>query len=89
VEAVDGLAPAITIDEVVPVGDQVAEGAALMAEGDAAVHAARPLLLELLRFEGQVDLLPVADPLGHWPPLGQLALDLEEAGDLAHARRAR
>ena len=84
VEAVDGLAPAVPVDEVVPVGDQVAERAALVAEGDAAVHAARALLLELVRLEGQVDLLPVVDALADGTPLGCLALDLEEAGDLAH-----
>src|SRR6266545_4635697 len=83
-ETVDRLAPAVAVDEVVPVGDEVAQRAALMAEGDAAVHAARALLLQLLRLEGQVDLLPVVDPLRHGTPLWRLALDLEEAGDLAH-----
>src|ERR1700687_4061943 len=86
VDAVDGLAPAVPVDEVVPVGDQVAERAALVAEGDAAVHAARALLLELVRLEGQVDLLPVVDALDDGTPLGCLALDLEKAGDLAHGR---
>ena len=37
--------PAVAVDEIVPVGDQVAERAALMAERDAAVHAARGLIL--------------------------------------------
>ena len=43
VQLVDRLAPAVAIDEVVPVGDQVAERAAVVAERDAAVHAARAL----------------------------------------------
>ncbi len=43
VEAVDGLAPVVPVDEVVPVGDEVAERAAVVAERDAAVHAAARL----------------------------------------------
>ena len=35
------VAPVVAVDEVVPVGDQVAERAAVVAERDAAVHAAR------------------------------------------------
>ena len=41
--------PPIAVDEVVPVGDQVAERTALVAERDAAVHAARALLAQLVR----------------------------------------
>ena len=48
VQAVDGRAPLVAVDEVVPVGDQVAERAALVAERDAAVHAARALLAQLV-----------------------------------------
>src|SRR5207249_1095249 len=40
VEAVDGLAPAVAVHEVVPVGNEVTQRTALVAEGDAAVHAA-------------------------------------------------
>src|SRR5215467_11849619 len=89
VKPVDRLAPPVAVDEIVPVGDQVAEGTALMTEGDAAVHAARPLLLELLALERQVDLLPVVNALGHGPPRRGLTLDLEETGDLAHAQPSR
>ncbi len=42
------LLPAVPVDEVVPVRDDVAERAALMTEWDAAVHAARRLLLQFL-----------------------------------------
>src|SRR5262249_41310035 len=48
VEADDRLLPAVAIDQVVPVGDDVPERAALVAEGDAAVHATRRLGAELL-----------------------------------------
>ena len=40
----DRLAPAIAIHEIVPVGYQVAQRAAVVAEGDPAVHAASALL---------------------------------------------
>ncbi len=47
VQLVDRLAPAVVVDEVVPVRDQVAERAAVVAERHAALHAARALLLQL------------------------------------------
>ena len=49
VQALDRVAPVVAVDEVVPVGDDVAERAALVAERDAAVHAARRLLLAARR----------------------------------------
>src|SRR5688572_18303116 len=56
-----------------------------MAEGDAAVHAARALLLELRVRIRQIDLVPVAQALGHGPGRPLLALDLQEAGGLTHS----
>src|SRR5262245_1737570 len=89
VQAIEGLPPTVAVDEIVPVGNKVAERAALMAEGDAAVHAAGALLLQLLAFKGKVDLLPVMDPLADGTSPGRFPLDLEEAGDLAHAFRSQ
>src|SRR5207245_163640 len=65
--------------------------AALVAERDAAVHTPRRLLLELVLGEGEIDLLPVADPLLDRTRRPLLALDLEKAGDLTHSwpRRPR
>ena len=83
VQAVDRVPPVVAVHEVVPVGNDVAERAALVAERDAAVHAARGLLLELVLGEGEVDLLPVPQPLVDRARRPLLALDLEEAGDLA------
>src|SRR5204863_1537317 len=85
VQPLDGVAPVVAVYEVVPVGDDVAERAALVTERDAAVHAARRLLLELVRREGEVDLLPVAQPLLERAGGPLLPLDLEKAGDLPHA----
>src|SRR5439155_26002284 len=44
VQPLDGVPPAVLVDEGAPLRDQVAERAALSAEGDAAVLAARALL---------------------------------------------
>ncbi len=85
VQPVDGLAPVVPVDEVVPVRDQVPERAALVTEGDAAVHAARALRPELVLGPGQHDLPPVAHPLLHRPVRLLVALELDEAGDLTHA----
>src|SRR5262249_29895891 len=60
VQPLDGVTPAVLVDEIVPVGDQVAERAALMTERNAAVHAPRALLSQIVDREGQVHLLPVA-----------------------------
>ena len=48
VQPVDRVPPVVAVDEVVPVGDQVAERAAVVAERDAAVHAAPGLRLQRL-----------------------------------------
>ena len=48
VQPLDGLVPVVAVDQVVPVGDEVAERAAVVAERDAAVHAARRLGCERL-----------------------------------------
>ena len=59
--------PALAVDEIVPVGDHVAQGAALMAERNPAVHAARALVAHLLVGLGQIHFLPVPDALGDRP----------------------
>ena len=79
VQALGGLGPVVLPDEVVPLGDEVAERAAVVAEGDAAVHAPRGLVVEVLRGELLVDLLPVADADVDGPPLRQGPAVLEEA----------
>ena len=73
VEAVEGLAPEAAIDQVVPFGDEVVDGAAAghaveepagVAEGDAAIHAARALLAQLRLFHVEMKFLPIRDALG-------------------------
>ncbi len=52
--------PLIAIDEVVPVRDQVVDRAAVVAERDAAIHAARRLLARLRRGQRLDELRPAA-----------------------------
>src|SRR5262249_45591144 len=84
VEALDRLLPAAPIDEVVPVRDDVPERAALVTEGDAAIHAAGALRAELLLGELQLELAPVLQPIGDRLLVRGLALVLEKSGDLSH-----
>ena len=84
VQPLDRRLPAVAIDEVVPVGNQVAERAALMTERNAAVHAARALRLELARRIRQIDLAPVLDALGDRARRVLLALNFDEPGRLTH-----
>jgi hypothetical protein len=84
-QPVDGVVPQVPVHEVVPVRDEVAERAALVAERDAAVHAPAGLGLELALGEGLVDLVPVEEAHRHRPPRRQLARVLQEAFDVAHA----
>src|SRR6185436_15355561 len=65
VQPLDRGPPAIPVDQVVPVGNQIPERAALVTERDAAVHAARALHLELAGRIRQVDLAPALHALVH------------------------
>ena len=80
----DGLAPLVAVDEVVPVGDEVAERAALVAERNAAVHAPARLHLQLVARERLVDLFPVAQPHRHRTPRRRRPVVLHEAFDVTH-----
>ena len=84
VQLVDRLAEAVAVDEVVPVGDQVSERAAVVAKRNAALHAAGALMLQLDERQRADELAVVADALGR-RPLGRVgARELLEAADLAH-----
>jgi hypothetical protein len=60
--------PLIAIDQVVPVRNQVAQRAALMAKRHTAVHAPGALRAKLVVRERIIDLEEVADALGDRPP---------------------
>ncbi len=80
----DRVREAVAVDEVVPVGDQVAERAAVVAERHAAVHAARALLAQLRDRAREQELAVVVDALGRVALGDAVPLDLQEAAELAH-----
>ena len=80
----DCISPLFLEDEIVPIGDQVPERAAVVTERDATVHAATRLYLQLFWGKRFVNFSPVGD--AHWyrAPLGQLAVMMQKASDIAH-----
>src|SRR3954468_16577567 len=84
VQGVDRVLPVLPVNEIVEVGNDVVDRAALHAERDPAVHAARALHSRRLVVEAQVELAVVLAPrLGRLVRLFQ-ALVLQEPRDLAH-----
>ncbi len=84
VEALNGPGPLIAVDEVVPLGDQIPEWAAVVAERNTAVHATRALVLGVFGAERFVDLAPVAQAYLDRAPTRQMAVELHETGGLTH-----
>ena len=84
VQTLAGRVPPIAIDEVVPVGNQIAERAPLMTEWHAAIHAARGLIGERGLGIGKIDLTPVVNPFGDRPRRRLLPRDFNETRDLTH-----
>jgi hypothetical protein len=84
VQAVDGLLPVLAVDEIVPVGDQVPQRTARVAEGHAAVHAARGLAAQLIVGHRLVDVAVVLEALLDGPLRRGLAPDLEETPGIPH-----
>src|SRR3712207_71551 len=88
------VAPVVAARELVPLRDQVAQRAAVMAERDAAVHAAGRLLahradredLVLTGLAGEVDVLPVQDAHVDRTPRRQLPVELQEPRRVSHER---
>ena len=93
VETLEGFFPEAAVDEVVPLGDQVIDGAAAghaaderagMAEGDAAVHTAGALGAEFVLFHVEVERVVVADALERLAVGGKFPREFDEAGWFAH-----
>ena len=78
------VAPAVPVNEVIPFRDEVPERAAGVAEGDAAVHAARALLAELISGEVEVEFLPVPETFSDGAVRRDFARDFLEAGGVTH-----
>ena len=79
--------PLALVDEIVPVGDLVVDRAAVVTIGDAAVHAARGLRLDVLFRQRLDELAIVLQPLLDRAIAAVGPVELHEAGDLAHFRR--
>mgnify|MGYP001410881785 CR=1 FL=1 len=60
----NGFFPAVAVNQIVPIRNDVVHRAARVAEGNAAIHAARALVADLLFGEIQVDFEIVVDALG-------------------------
>ncbi|MNQ59209.1 hypothetical protein D3C85_734410 [compost metagenome] len=84
VQHVQRAAPVLLVHQVIPVRDDVVDRAAVVAERDAAVHAARRLLLGLVVGQVQHEFAPVLQPLLRG--LGGLlqTLKFHKAGNLSH-----
>src|SRR5206468_4123772 len=72
VQGLEGVLPPAPVDEVVPLGDQVHDRAAVLAlaEGHAAIHAPRALGLELVLGNRLVEFPPVLNAQFDRPALG-------------------
>ena len=83
-ELLDRLAPLVAVDEVIPIRNQVAERAPLVAERDAAVHAPRTLAAQLvLRLKREV-LIEIAHALVRVALVEADPVDLQERAELTH-----
>ena len=94
VQALNRILPLAVVHEVVPLGDEVVDGAAGvgLAEGRAAVHAPGGLdlaleggVVELVSLDG-VELAPIQDPLEGAPVRLRIALVVQEPTQLFDAR---
>src|SRR3546814_10838574 len=76
--------PVVGIDQMVPVRDHVVHRTAVMAERNAAVHAARRLILQLVLGQRLYELVPVLQALLGLFIAAVATLDLKESGGLSH-----
>src|ERR1700688_771852 len=83
-QTVDRVLPAPAINQIVPIGNDVAERATLVAEGDPAIHASRSLRAKLVLGHLEVILAPVLQALLDRTPRRRFPFDLHEARYLAH-----
>jgi hypothetical protein len=74
----------IAINEVVPVGNDVVDGASCVAKGNAAIHATRGLRADFVFGELVIDFEVVVDALFDGPANRQFSREFFKPGDLAH-----
>ena len=78
------LLPLAMIDEIIPVRDLIVHRTAVVTIGNAAVHAARGLVLRRFFRQRNDEFVVVAHAIGGGLVLAILPINLEEAGHLAH-----
>ena len=84
VERFKCLTPLPAVDKVVPLGDQIAKRATLVAERHSAVHASSTLVAELvLRLKVEV-LAVILDPLCGIASYETFTIDAQKSADLTH-----
>ena len=88
-EAANGGLPAVAVDEIVPVGNEVVDRAAGVAKRHTAIHAASALLALFLLGERLVDFEPILDALVGLAPRGLCPFDFQKASDLTHVAPQR
>ncbi len=88
-QTANGALPTAVVGEVVPVGDEVVDGAAGVAEGNAAIHAAGTLLALLFFREWLIDFEPVLHALLYAAACRLFAFDFEKPGNFTHAAPRR
>ena len=81
--------PAAAINQVIPIGNDVVDWTARVAERYSAIHAAGSLLLLLFLWKRAVDFHPVVDTFYDGTPLRQLARKLHESSRFTHVAPAR
>jgi hypothetical protein len=84
VELVDRCAPMIAGDEIVPVGDEVIDRAAVVAKRNAAIHAALRLATDRRRLQWDEEFIPLLQPFLDRQIGPVLALDFEKACRVHH-----
>ncbi len=84
VQLLDRVLEAVAVDEVVPVGDQVAQRTTVVAERHTAVHAASALLAQLSKWPCEEELAVVVRALDGVPLRDAVTLDLKKGPELAH-----
>jgi hypothetical protein len=88
VQLANRIFPAAVIDQIVPVGNEIADGTAGLAERHAAIHAACALLAKFFFGEILVNFEPVVDPFGDGPARSKFARVIHEAGRLTQVAPA-
>ncbi len=88
VQIVEGIFPAPVVDMVVELGDEIVHRAAgiAVAEGDAAIHAARALVARGLFGKRVFEFFVVLDPLGDRFALHVSAVEFFETRDFSHLK---